>query len=56
MSRLRTLKTYMRSTMNQERLSSLALAYIHRDIELDPEKPFAADHSCKLQFVNILGD
>ena len=30
---LRLLKTYLRSTMGQERLCSLALMYIHRDFE-----------------------
>ena len=32
---LRRLKTYVRSTMNNDRLSSLALMHIHRDFSVD---------------------
>lgn len=32
---LKRVKTYLRSTMNQERLSSLALLHIHREVEID---------------------
>ena len=37
---LRRLKTYMyvRSTMNNDRLSSLALMHIHRDFSVDLDK------------------
>ena len=34
-SALRLLKTYLRSTMGQDRLSSLALAFIHRNVTVD---------------------
>ena len=32
---LRRLKTYVRTTMNNDRLSSLALMHIHRDFSVD---------------------
>jgi hypothetical protein len=35
---LRQLKTYVRSTMNNDRLSSLALVHIHRDFSVDLDK------------------
>ena len=35
---LRRLKTYVRSTMNNDRLSSLALMHIHRDFSVDLDK------------------
>ena len=35
---LRRLKTYVRSTMNSDRLSSLALMHIHRDFSVDLDK------------------
>jgi hypothetical protein len=38
LSVLRRLKTYVRSTMNNDRLSSLALMYIHRDFSVDLDK------------------
>ena len=43
--------------MVQERLSSLALANIHRDINLDPEKVldlFAQDYLHRLDLLDIL--
>ena len=36
-SSLRILKTWLRSTMGEERLSGLALMYIHRNIALNNE-------------------
>jgi hypothetical protein len=35
---LRRLKTYVRSTMNNDRLSSLVLMHIHRDFSMDLDK------------------
>jgi hypothetical protein len=35
---LRRLKTYVRSTMNNDRFSSLALIHIHRDFSVDLDK------------------
>ena len=58
-SRLRLLKTYLRSMMKQDRLTSLALIYIHREIELEPEKvvdEFAKNHQHRMKFVDILKD
>ena len=37
-STLKRLKTYLRSTMGQERLVGLVLMSIHRDIRLSPEE------------------
>ena len=38
-SKLRLMKTYLRSTMGQERLSGLALMSVHRnEIRVDPEE------------------
>ena len=37
-SSLRRLKTYLRSTMDQERLSALALIHIEKDITIDIDK------------------
>ena len=37
-SNLKRLKTYLRSTMGQERLVGLALMSIHRDIQLSSEE------------------
>lgn len=36
-SRLRHLKTHLRSTMQEERLNGLAMSYIHRDISCSAE-------------------
>ena len=56
-SKLRLIKTYLRSTMRQERLSNLALINIHREIELIPEvilDIFAIQFSRRLELVDIL--
>jgi hypothetical protein len=37
-SALRLLKTYLRSTMGEQRLSSLALLFIHKEMDIDLEK------------------
>ncbi|VDI01897.1 Hypothetical predicted protein [Mytilus galloprovincialis] len=37
-SSLRRLKTYLRSTMVQDRLSSLALIHVHREMDIDTER------------------
>ena len=58
-SRLRLLKTYLRSTMDKERLNGLALLYIHRDLDIDFEKVldiFARKYRHRLQLANILDD
>ena len=54
---LRRLKSYLRSTMSQKRLNSLALMTIHRQISIDPEMvvtSFARKHPRRMQLVNIL--
>ena len=56
---LRQLKTYMRSTMGQDRLTGLALMHIHRQIDVDIDeivRNFATKHSRRMQFVNFLGN
>ena len=37
-SALKRLKTYLRSTMTEDRLNGLALMYIHRDIQVSIEE------------------
>ena len=56
-SKLRLLKTYLWSTMSQERLNGLALLFSHLDIEINYEKLlniFARDYRHRLQLVNML--
>ena len=53
---LRLLKTYLRSTMGQDRFSSLALLYVRRDFEVDLDKvvdTFATRHARRMQLVDI---
>ena len=56
-SSIRLLKTYLRSTMTQERLNGLATLYTQRDITVDIDKvidEFGRQHRRKMSFVNIL--
>ena len=56
-STLRRLKTFMRSTMGEKRLSSLALLNVHREVRLDIEKVidrFALKHPRRMTLVDIL--
>ena len=56
-SRLRFLKTYLRSTMRQERLNGLALLSIHCDRYIDLDdivNSFARNIERKLTLLNIL--
>ena len=56
-SSLKCLKTYTRSTMKEERLSGLALIYIHKDMELDYKEIiniFARKYPRRLKLINIL--
>ena len=56
-SRLRLLKTYLRSTMKNERLNGLALLSIHYDMQIDYEKVldiFARRFRHRLQLLDIL--
>ena len=54
-SQLRYLKTYLRSTMHEQRLNGLAMMYVHRDIPCPPEavvNDFARLHPRRLELVN----
>jgi hypothetical protein len=52
-SSLKRIKTYLRSTMGQERLNVLAMLHINKDIQVNPEEVldmFAKKHKRRLQF------
>jgi hypothetical protein len=52
-SAMKRIKTYLRSTMGNGRLSSLALLHVHREIEIDVERVielFASLNNRKLAF------
>ena len=54
---LRRLKTYLRSTMSQDRPNSLALLHIHREVEVDSGEVidlFARRHPRKMKLVDIM--
>jgi hypothetical protein len=56
-SALRRLKTYLRSTMSNERLNGLALLHTHYSMDLDLEGVldiFATQHPRRLSMINIL--
>ena len=56
-SAIRRLKTYLRSTMSQNRLNELAAMYIHKEINLDIDTvldKFARKHPRRLELINIL--
>lgn len=56
---LRLLKSYLRSTMGQERLTGLALMFIHRTMYIDVQKivaQFARLHPRRITLPNILYD
>ncbi|KAJ1530159.1 hypothetical protein ONE63_005090 [Megalurothrips usitatus] len=53
-SALRRLKTWLRSSMSQDRLTGLALMHVHRDLELSIENiitRFAKQNSRRLDFI-----
>ena len=57
MSAIRRLKTYLQSTMCQNRLNGLAAMYIHKEINLDIDTvldKFARKHPMRLELINIL--
>ena len=59
MSAMRRLKTWLRSTMNQERFNALALMHINNDLPLNNEEvvnDFARTNKTRLAFKNILDD
>ena len=54
-STLRRLKTYMRTTMGNERMNGLALMHVHRDIKLNHDElldSFALRHPRRMQLIN----
>ena len=56
-STLRRLNTFMRASMREDRLSSLALIHTHYDMTVDPEKAvniFAQLHHRKLELNSVL--
>ena len=58
-SKLRLLKSFLRSKMLNDRLNGLALLYIHREIDLDYEEVldiFARNYSHRLKLIDILAD
>ncbi len=58
-SALRRLKTYLRSTMSQTRLTGLALMHVHRDIQCDTEKlvtALASKHPRRMEFCDLIQD
>ena len=58
-STLRNLKTYLRTTMVQNRLNGLALMHAHREMELDLEQIidlFANLHPRRMRMENVLNE
>ena len=58
-SALRRLKTYLRSTMSQTRLTGLALLHIHYNMEIDLDeiiRRFARLHPRRMELANILSE
>ena len=56
---LRRLKTYLRSTMLQDRLNGLSLMTVHRDIALNYDEilnRFAREHPQRMELLDILAD
>ena len=56
-SGLKRIKTTLRSTMSNERLSSLALLHLHRDIDIKVEDivdEFARRHPRRLKLTDVL--
>ncbi len=56
-SSLRRLKTFLRTSMGQDRLNSLALMHVHRNIPINDEEiinMFSQRHPRRIQLSNIL--
>ena len=54
---MRRLKTWLRSTMNQERFNALALMHINNDLPINNEEvvnDFARTKNTRMAFKNIL--
>ena len=59
LSRLRHLKTYLRSTMLEERLNGLAMLYVHRDIPCPVQAvvdEFARRQPRRLELINLFAE
>ena len=59
MSAMRRLKTWLRSTTEQERFNGLALMHINNDMKIDNSEKlyeFARQNKTKMRFRNILDD
>ena len=58
-SKLRLVKSFLRTTMSQDRLNGLMLLYAHRDIDLDVDviiDMFVKKHPRRIKLGNILSD
>ena len=58
-SALKQIKTSLRSSMGNERLTALTLLYIHRDVEIDIEEvivEFGRRYPRRMKLANILQD
>ena len=56
-STLRRLKTYLRNTMSQDRLTGLALMHVHRNLHVNIEDimgAFAERHPCRMEFSDFM--
>ena len=56
-SGLKRLKTYLRSTMGQERLNGLAMMHFHYDVDIDHDAVldmFARKHPRRMTLLNVL--
>ena len=54
---LRRLKTYLRSTLSEQRLNGLALLNVHHDVNIDVQEVidrFATRHPRKMKLLDIL--
>ena len=56
---LRRLKTYLRNTMRQSRMSALAMIHVHREIPIDIDRvinQFAAERPKRMRLIDILSE
>ncbi|XP_065068530.1 52 kDa repressor of the inhibitor of the protein kinase-like [Rhopilema esculentum] len=56
---LRRLKTYLRNTMRQSRMSALAMIHVHREIPIDINRvinQFAAERPKRMRLIDILNE
>ena len=58
-SGIRRLKTFLRTSMGEERMNGLLLLHIHYDMKIDIEsivEEFARRHSRRLMLIDIIND